>query len=71
MWNNPFVLLLKLSVFLIDSVMKNIIWLYFTFIYTAVQKFVISKIIWMFLKEVSYAQQCCISFFITTKIEIL
>ncbi len=71
MWNNPFVLLLKLSVFLIDSVMKNIIWLYFTFIYTAVQKFVVSKIIWMFLKEVSYAQQGCISFFITTKIEIL
>ncbi len=71
MWNNPLVLLLKLSVFLIDSVMKNISWLYFAFIYTTVQKFVVSKIILMFLKEVSYAQQGCISFIITTKMEIL
>ncbi len=71
MWNNPLVLLLKLSVFLIDSVMKNISWLYFAFIYTTVQKFVVSKIILMFLKEVSYAQQGCIYFIITTKMEIL
>ncbi len=68
MWNNPLVLLLELSVFLIDSVMKNISWLYFAFIYTTVQKFGVSKI--MFLK-VSYAQQGCISFIITTKMEIL